>query len=631
MPLRVAGLLSLLALLLPAVHAQGGDSDTPVWAGPKGEREIFAPRERDGFTFAVFGDRTGGPPEGLAILRQAVSEVNLLDPDFVMTVGDLVNGYNEEASWLAQAKEYKEIMDGLAMPWFPVAGNHDVYGAGGDPNDRGNLERYKDHFGPLWYSFDHAGAHFVVLFSDEALSFHRPEANQNMSAEQMEWVRADLARTRASAVFCFLHHPRWSPYYRGSNWPEVHELLRSDGRVKGVFAGHLHRYRYDEKDGIRYYTMAATGAGKGNLEESGDIHHYNLVTVREGEFKVAVVPVGSVRPGDFVYGSESDEAAALGRIGLGRFTRDILDGTPGGRDLEYWVKNPTGRAIDYLFGFPGTEPCVATLAAGESRRLAFTCPEGEPAPLAVEAIYPLHTGRVERIRVERRPLVRRAETPEVGTDGTDRVLVLDGADDCVLVPHSTELVPVGPFTLEMWVRPGAGNAGRSVLAAKTEMSAYGLFYDDEDRGEAIFFVHAAGKGYAGAAAPHDPHFAPGRWTHVAGTFDGKSVRIFVDGRSVATEVHAGNLTPNEIPLLLGADPDPHHGAVSFFQGAIDEFRLSSGARYSEDFTPAAREGPGADTIVLFHFDEPEGTIAIDSSGRFHHGEVRGGAVREARN
>ena len=43
------------------------------------------PSEEDAFTFAVFGDRTGGQPEGVDVLADAVRDVNLIEPDLVMT------------------------------------------------------------------------------------------------------------------------------------------------------------------------------------------------------------------------------------------------------------------------------------------------------------------------------------------------------------------------------------------------------------------------------------------------------------------------------------------------------------------------------------------------------------------
>ena len=39
------------------------------------------PKDDDVFHFVVFGDRTGGPAEGIKILAQAVEDSNLLDPD----------------------------------------------------------------------------------------------------------------------------------------------------------------------------------------------------------------------------------------------------------------------------------------------------------------------------------------------------------------------------------------------------------------------------------------------------------------------------------------------------------------------------------------------------------------------
>ena len=46
----------------------------------KSSVELPLPNEENAFTFIVYGDRTGGPPEGVSVLADAVRDTNLLEP-----------------------------------------------------------------------------------------------------------------------------------------------------------------------------------------------------------------------------------------------------------------------------------------------------------------------------------------------------------------------------------------------------------------------------------------------------------------------------------------------------------------------------------------------------------------------
>jgi hypothetical protein len=75
--------------------------------------------------------------------------------------------------------------------------------------------------------------------------------------------------------------------------------------------------------------------------------------------------------------------------------------------------------------------------------------------------------------------------------------------------------------------------------------------------------------------------------------------------------------------MMGARRAGSGKPKEFFDGVIDEVRVSKTARYSQDFTPANRCESDKDTIALYHCDEGIGNTLFDSSGNKHHGKIAG--------
>ncbi len=607
---------SSLAEEAPAIHTNR----------PSGQL-LPLPKQDDMFHFLIYGDRTGGPPEGLKVLAQAVKDTNLLDPDLIMTVGDLVQGYNARDDWERQAEEYKAIMKGLKRPWFPVAGNHDIYWRGPNKPENEHEGDFEKHFGPLWYWFKHKGCGFLVLFSDEhpsgeAKDFTKLTQNQ-FSPEQMTWAKQALQEMKGlQHVFVFLHHPKWiEEKYPNAQWPAVHKMLVEAGNVRAVFAGHIHRLHYGgKKDGIDYFALATTGGSiPGHYPGAGYVHHMNLVTVRKEGISVTILPVGQViDPRLYTKERDADIDKARNATPVLASPPLRLDGEGlGASYVELHYMNPSSQPLesDLVPDSAGGEWFFAPdhqhvlIEPGQTKKIHFTVArlrngfaEGFSQPaFEVRTDYLGDGARVElpprRINL---PVGLKALPADFFAAGENQVLKLDGASALRVEMGATQL-PDGPFTVEAWVSPGAASL-TAPFVAKTEQSEFALNLGGNVPG---FHCLIGGK-YVSAIAKSDAVVPAGQWAHVAGVFDGKEMRLYVNGTLAATAAASGPRSVNPLPLYIGADPNAKAEPIQFFTGAVDEVRLSTTARYAANFTPAARFQPDEQTLYLLHCDKAVG-------------------------
>ncbi|QDV21818.1 LamG-like jellyroll fold domain-containing protein [Aureliella helgolandensis] len=632
-----AFLLPCLALAHEGADGEHSHAHASTVMTTRTDAQVIPPlKAEDVFHFIVYGDRTGGVPAGLKVLEQAVEDSNLLDPDLVMTVGDLIQGYNQEPEWLEQMAEYQEIMNRLKMRWFPVAGNHDVYWRGQGAAPAGQHEaNYEKHFGPLWYSFSHKNAGFIVLFSDEGDAATNRKgfseaALQMMSDAQLEFLDKALKELSGQDhVFVFLHHPRWiGGGYTGSNWNLVHQKLVAAGNVSAVFAGHIHHMRYDgPTDGIEYYTLATTGGNlSGDIPDAGYLHHLNMVTVRQDRISVSALPIGAViDPRDFTpeFLAEVAQARSIRPIAKSDATVLQADGSSTG-EVTYTLTNPCPREADVTLMFDTGNKSTYwmstldhehfTLAPKETREVTFSLHRqaGNTEHFAIPAVrmeleYISQTARVRLPAVIAPIELQLGEVPaDYFANSTPHCLLVENEQGAVRIASDDIKMEDGPMTLEAWVQP-TQLAGFSGLIAKTQSSEYAIFCDE---GVPQFDLHVGGR-YVSAKAKDV--LSLDQWTHVAGQFDGSSLKLFINGKEVANVAAEGKRRFNDLPLFIGADPNQSGTPTRAFQGKIDEVRLSKAALYSGDFTPETVVTPSEDTVLLMHLDKQLGPFTLDHS------------------
>ncbi|MCC7020982.1 MAG: PQQ-binding-like beta-propeller repeat protein [Ardenticatenales bacterium] len=168
-----------------------------------------------------------------------------------------------------------------------------------------------------------------------------------------------------------------------------------------------------------------------------------------------------------------------------------------------------------------------------------------------------------------------------GNGPTARALAVETEYDALRVPDAPALSPAQAVSIELWLKRKRAT-GCSALVSKGRSTGYWLGVCD---GRLRFSV--GGQAVDGATV-----LAESRWLHVAATYDGATVSLYIDGTLDRAAALRRPLDRVATPLVLGADAAP--GAV--FSGGIDHVRLWGLARTATDIradryaTLSARSG-----------------------------------------
>ncbi|MGB5818095.1 MAG: metallophosphoesterase [Saonia sp.] len=256
----------------------------------------FESGEED-FTFAIISDLNGGEREG--VYSTAVAQLNRLDPTFVLSVGDLIDGGTEDSLQLAKEWDsFDKRTSKLHMPFFYLGGNHDLT----NPKMR---EFWKNRFGPRYYHFLYEDVLFLMMDSEDfeekrmleiyharnkAIKIIKGEMEGTyedsdyykmtertvggMSGDQLEYFTAILQKyPTVKWTFVLMHKPLWMR--ADEKGLGKLEMVLAD-RPYTVINGHFHSFSHRIRKG-RNYTILGTTGGSQNALDSLAFDHITLV------------------------------------------------------------------------------------------------------------------------------------------------------------------------------------------------------------------------------------------------------------------------------------------------------------------------------------------------------------------
>src|SRR2546425_823551 len=144
-------------------------------------------------------------------------------------------------------------------------------------------------------------------------------------------------------------------------------------------------------------------------------------------------------------------------------------------------------------------------------------------------------------------------------------LAFNGTSAVVTVPNSTSLQLTTGMTLEAWVYPTVAPTGWRAVIDKNVDRYYLMASSDQGNRPVIGGTWAAGN--QNTVGPSV--LAVNTWTHLATTFDGATVRLYVNGAQVASQAQTTPLTTSTGTLQIGGDAYTGEN----FAGRIDEVRI----------------------------------------------------------
>ena len=188
-------------------------------------------------------------------------------------------------------------------------------------------------------------------------------------------------------------------------------------------------------------------------------------------------------------------------------------------------------------------------------------------------------------------------------------LNFDGVDDIVTIADHNSLDITTAITIEAWVYATKNSGIQNVVSKSSQAMNNGYIFPRTDNGwtSVIMYLYIGSFRTLSAAYP-----GLNAWHHVAATYDGTTMRLYINGVQAASQAQTGTINANTNNLVFGNQP----GYSEYFGGSVDEVRVWNVAR-----TQAQIQGnmnntldPATQTGLVSYYTMNQATTAGTNTG-----------------
>ena len=242
------------------------------------------------FCFGIISDRTGRPTPG--VFEKGIATMNRMRPDFVMSVGDYIEGFCiEDFTAPFIEKQWDNVIgmiDKCIPPFFYVTGNHDY------AYNLPSREVWLSRFGVTHYFFVYKNTLFICLNTSETAD--------GIGKEQIDWTIGVLKKyTSVRWTFLFMHQPM---AWLTEDFACLEEELYD--RNYTVFAGDRHKYTKYVRNGRKYIMLGTTGGGDCRVGQGqrgvpfGEFDHVTWVSMAGNKPEITNIAISGIYDEDVV-------------------------------------------------------------------------------------------------------------------------------------------------------------------------------------------------------------------------------------------------------------------------------------------------------------------------------------------